>query len=132
MLHWSATAEPGSPAEPAPAAEPAPLSPIERIAEILEAPFLREPSFAGELSGGAWPLRHLGARPVVRLAVGAGRDAAYRRAGSGRACRAEAAVVEAPGPSKEWLPEKGRQRLPHQPAAPIGVFAARPYLGGTH
>jgi hypothetical protein len=42
MLHWSVTDEVA--AKPAPAADPAPLSPIERVAEILEALFLKEPA----------------------------------------------------------------------------------------
>jgi hypothetical protein len=52
MAHWSVIDEPESPAAPEPAtAEPvaAERSPVERIAEILEALFLKEPGLTREL-----------------------------------------------------------------------------------
>jgi hypothetical protein len=65
MAHWSVIDEPESPAAPEPAtAEPvaAERSPVERIAEILEALFLKEPGLTREL------LEELGRADTATLA----------------------------------------------------------------
>jgi hypothetical protein len=92
MAHWSVTDEPGSPAapEPAPAAV---LSPIERVAEILDQLFLKEPSLGGAARR-AEPRRH---QALAKLSGSTSSPAEMPPA---------AALAAADTPSAELLPAK--------------------------